>query len=76
MVVNYSRFESESCPGAGAANTLAAKLKRDGGKTAMRSALVTVAGGLGISMALAALTSGSVMEHPLLKVRRVWVSAL
>lgn len=34
----------------------------------MRSALFTIAGGLGLSMGVAFLTTGSVREHPLLKV--------
>lgn len=43
-------------------------MKRDGGKSALRSILWTIGGGVGLSVGVRAVTSGSPLEHPLVQV--------
>mmetsp|Transcript_6666 Transcript_6666/g.19195 ORF Transcript_6666/g.19195 Transcript_6666/m.19195 type:complete len:682 (-) Transcript_6666:259-2304(-) len=52
-----------------AASSLVAKVQRDGGKTAMRSVVKTLAGGLGLSMILGGISGGAagIFNHPLLQ---------
>lgn len=51
-----------------AAKVLGAKMKRDGSRSAMRSALLTIAGGVGLSIAVRAATGSAPLEHPLMQV--------
>ena len=40
-------------------------MKRDGSKSARRSIMMTIGGGLGLSMVVAVATGGSPFEHPM-----------
>lgn len=50
-----------------AAKVLGAKMSRDGSRSAMRSALLTITGGVGLSVAVRAATGSAPLEHPLIQ---------
>ena len=46
------------------------KVQQDGSKSAARSIMWTIGGGVGLSLAVRTLTGSSPLEHPVIQVRR------